>query len=246
MLSLDRQNYWRGVYQSEHPGWRPATEVFAGLVRRELRVGGRLLDLGCGRGGILEQITDTEMAMVGIDPDFYSLRHHRMPELPRAVATSHVLPITNGSFDVVVASWLLEHVAKPLHTWNEIRRILRPGGAFIFLTPNARHPLTWANRVFGRMGRFQKAFVARLYSRSEADTFPTQYRSNTEQALNTLARDGGLQLEELNFVADPSYLAFSDPMYRLSCALDKQLAHDRHIHLVGLARKPSNGFDYNE
>ena len=78
MLSLDRQNHWREVYAAAHPGWRPATERFAALVRAARPPGTRLLDLGCGRGGLVEQIDDPA-GVVGIDPDFASLRDHRLP-----------------------------------------------------------------------------------------------------------------------------------------------------------------------
>ena len=50
MLSLERQNELREAYRRANPGWRPATEVYADLVRGRLSGQARLLDLGCGRG----------------------------------------------------------------------------------------------------------------------------------------------------------------------------------------------------
>jgi SAM-dependent methyltransferase len=237
MLSLERQNAWREVYAAAHPGWRPATERFAAHVRAGLGPAARLLDLGCGRGGLVEQLDFPAARIVGIDPDFDSLRQHRLPRLPRAAALSGRLPLAAATFDVVAASWLLEHLPDPATTFAEIGRVLRPGGVFIFITPNGRHPLAWANRAAGQLGRAQGRLVDRLYGRAEADTFPTVYRANSAAALVGLCAAAGLSLATLEFVADPTYLAFSRPMYRAMAAFEDRLPADRRIHLVGVARR---------
>ena len=240
MLSLERQNAWRAEYAATHPGWRPATELFAARVRAALDPAACLLDLGCGRGGLVEQLAHPTAQIVGIDPDFDSLREHRLADLPRAVA-GNGLPFVAGAFDVVVASWLLEHLPQPAATLTEIARVLRPGGAFVFITPNARHPLAWANRLAGRLGQAQGRLVDRLYGRAAADTFPTVYRANTAADLGALCAAAGLALESLDFVADPTYLAFARPIYHAAVAVEDRLPAGRRIHLVGVARRPPAG-----
>lgn len=237
MLSLEQQNTWREVYAAAHPGWRPATERFAAHTRAALGPTARLLDLGCGRGGLVEQLDFPAARIVGIDPDFDSLRDHRLPALPRAAALSGRLPFAAASFTVVAASWLLEHLPDPALTLAEIGRVLRPGGVFVFITPNARHPLAWANRAAGQLGRAQGRLVARLYGRGEADTFPTAYRANSPVVLAELCAAAGLSLATLECVADPTYLAFSRPLYRAMAAFEDRLPADRRIHLVGVARR---------
>ncbi|MEM9773061.1 MAG: hypothetical protein AAF902_00670 [Chloroflexota bacterium] len=59
MLSLDKQNELREEYRQLRPDWRPATELYADLVRSHLTPTSELLDLGCGRGGLIEQLVDT-------------------------------------------------------------------------------------------------------------------------------------------------------------------------------------------
>ncbi|MFW6098202.1 MAG: methionine biosynthesis protein MetW, partial [Chloroflexota bacterium] len=85
MLPLDRQNTLREQYRRRHPQWRPATEVYAELVRQNLRPDSRVLDLGCGRGGLVEQLEHPLRLIAGVDPDHRSLREHRLP-LPCARA----------------------------------------------------------------------------------------------------------------------------------------------------------------
>lgn len=239
MLSLDKQNELREVYRRLNPGWLPATEVYAAWVRQALRPTYRLLDLGCGRGGLVEQLEHPHAQIIGVDPDMASLRQHRLPRLPRAAAWSDSLPFVTGSFDLVFASWLLEHLAQPVHTLNEISRVLRPGGLFIFLTPNGRHPLAWLNREMGRFARLQGRLVQRLYGRHSDDTFPTYYRANTHAALQQLAGQSNLRLIRLRAIPDPTYLAFTPVLFHLACRLEARLPAERHLHLVGaLQREP--------
>lgn len=237
MLSLEKQNAWREEYRRHHPGWRPATEIFAGHVRAHLREGGRWLDVGCGRGGLVEQVRHPLEQTIGIDPDYPSLRQHRLSALPRAAAVSDLLPFAQYSFDLVTASWLLEHLPDPTATFAAIGRVLRPGGVFIFITPNARHPLSSLNRLAGRLGDLQGRLVNTIYGRSENDTFSTFYRANTPQSLGGLSQSAGLKLERLDLVADPSYLAFNRYLFNLMCAVDDRLSPDRSIHIVGICRQ---------
>lgn len=236
MLSLDRQNALREQYRALNPEWRPATEVYADLVRQNLRPSARLLDLGCGRGGLIEQLDHPLAQAVGVDPDWQSLREHRLP-LPRAAATSEALPLAAGCIDVAFASWLLEHLERPSLTMAQLARVLRPGGVFVFITPNKRHPLSGLNRMLGRFARLQGALVARIYGRAGADTFPTYYRANTAEDLRQLAAAHGLELITLQAIADPTYLAFTPALFRLMIWFEAKLSADRQLHLVGCLRR---------
>lgn len=235
MLPLDRQNALREQYRQNHPHWRPATEVYAGLVRHNLRPDSRVLDLGCGRGGLVEQLDHPLSLIVGVDPDYLSLREHRLA-IPRVQGISHRLPFVGQSFDLIFASWLLEHLARPEDDVVEISRVLRPGGAFIFVTPNARHPLAMLNRSLGRLGALQARLVRRLYARAESDTFSTTYLANDHATLSQLATNAGLRLESLTAIPDPTYLAFTPTLFRAAQWLDSRLPESRQLHLVGVMR----------
>ncbi|MCI0394435.1 MAG: methyltransferase domain-containing protein [Chloroflexi bacterium] len=241
MLSLERQNELRRQYQQINPGWRPATEVYAGLVRHHLRPNSRLLDLGCGRGGLVEQLDHQLLQVVGVDPDWRSLREHRLanhrPPLPRVAAASRALPFARGSFDLVMASWLLEHLVRPEEDFHQVGRLLRPGGHFIFVTPNRRHPLIRLNRLAGRFAGLQGRLVHRLYGRALADTFPAYYRANTPAQLERLAQESNLKLVSLDVIPDPTYLAFTPTLFHLACSLDERLPSVWRIHLVGCLQR---------
>jgi len=237
MLSLDRQNQFREQYRLTNPHWRPATEVYAALVREHLRPNSRVLDLGCGRGGLVEQLDHPLNAITGVDVDEQSLHEHRLAWLPRVAAVANTLPFRAAAFDLAFSSWLLEHLANPAHTLREIGRVLRPGGCFVFITPNKRHPLAALNQVAGRLGRWQMQLVEQLYGRSAADTFPTCYRANSLDDLQRLSRQSSLILTHLEHIPDPSYLAFTETIFHLTSRIEQQLPSNRYIHLVGILKK---------
>lgn len=235
-LSLDRQNAYRARYAQKRPGWRPATAVYEAEIRARLRPGMRVLDLGCGRGGALEQLRAAIDHPLGVDPDHRSLVEHRLPDLPRAVASADALPLPAQSVDLVLASWVLEHLPQPLDAFREVARVLRPGGALIVLAPGAWSLPALVNRTLRPLQRW---LVPRLYGRAEEDAFPVTYRANTRRRLADLAQRAGLQLDTFRAIEDPTYFAFHPLLFRLNVALVRALPSALAEHFVAVCVKPA-------
>ena len=236
MLSLEKQNIWRAEYQQRHPNWQPATELYANIVREQIITTTQILDIGCGRGGLVEQLHHPLDQVIGLDPDWLSLYEHRLT-FPRITGFSDQLPFTPNTFDLVFSSWVLEHLERPFLTFQSVARVLKPGGIFVFITPNGRHPLAFINKTLGKLGRLQGRLVAGLYGRSADDTFATHYRANSQTDLHRLATQSGLTLTALHAVPDPTYLAFNRPLFELMVRVENALPAERKIHLVGVLTK---------
>lgn len=232
MLPLDRQNRYRERYRRERPGWRSSGDEFETLTRQRVGAGSRVLDLGCGRGGVMELLWREVRRAVGTDPDLASLREHRAG-LPLVCARGEALPFAAESFDVVIALWVLEHLPEPEVVLRGVRRVLAPGGHLLFLTPNAGHPLLMVNRFSWAFPAVQKLLVPRLYGRSEADTFRVRYRANTPGRLCQLATATGFTVASQQTLSDPTYLAFSELGYRTSIWLESWLPANRYVHIIG-------------
>jgi len=230
MLSLDQQEAHRQRYVRMRPDWRPSTHVYQDVVAAHLSAGGRVLDLGCGRGGVMERLHHGAGFASGLDPDLASLREHRAPALALTQGLAEALPYADGVFDLVCCSWVLEHLRDPPQAFAEVARVLAPGGHFVFLTPNVRHPLLALNRA---LRWTQGRLVSWFYGRPEADTFPAFYRANTATRIERLARVAGLKLVSLRFIGDPTYLAFCEPLFRMACLLERITPRGLRVHLVG-------------
>jgi len=230
VLSLERQERFRQRYALTHPGWRPSSHLYRDRVVNSLFPSARVLDLGCGRGGVMEQLHGMTVFTSGLDPHEESLREHRQPALSLVCGLADALPYEDGAFDVVCCSWVLEHLSHPANVFREVVRVLDAGGRFIFLTPNLRHPLLRVNQALrwteGRL-------VDRLYGREEADIFPAYYRANTASRVDALARDAGLQRISVHWIGDPTYLAFNELLFRVGSLLETITPLRMRVHLVG-------------
>lgn len=236
MLTLEQQETYRLRYAEMRPGWQPGSRAYQELVARRLTSTARVLDLGCGRGGVMERLHRRAGSVAGLDLDLDSLRENRASAaLALGCARAETLPCADGVFDLVCCSWVLEHLPDPARALNEMARVLRPGGHLIFLTPNALHPLV----MFNRATRWARGrLVGRFYDRPEADTFPAFYRANTPGRIERLARAAGLQRISLLRIGDPSYLAFNELLFRVACLLEHITPPSMRVHLVGQYRRP--------
>src|ERR1700730_8876950 len=233
LLPLDVQNAYRERYRVMRPGWRTSNEQLEELVRGYANPRTHVLDLGCGRGGVVELIWRDVRLAGGLDPDGPSLTEHHEPGLPVIRGRGAQLPFADQSFDLVVCLWVLEHVDRPDDVLSEVHRVLRPGGHFIFLTPNLRNPLLVLNRLPAPLPQLQQRVVPRMYGRVEADTFRVHYRANTESVLRRLAAQSGLEVAGLRVVSDPTYLALNSFMFRASVAAERLLPSGWGVHLLG-------------
>jgi 2-polyprenyl-3-methyl-5-hydroxy-6-metoxy-1,4-benzoquinol methylase len=98
----------------------------------------RVLDLGCRTGALTQHFADGNH-VTGLDVDHEALARAR-ERLGIETVWGNVeegLPFEDGSFDVVVAGELLEHLAMPKSLVREARRVLASGGRFVGSVPNA-------------------------------------------------------------------------------------------------------------
>ncbi len=207
-------------------------DQFDFVVQRWLTKDSVVLDLGCGRTGGIERFWKDVRVAVGIDPDPESLRD-RKNALPVLRSVGDHLPFADRTFDVVVSVWVFEHLEQPARIFAEAARVLKAGGHFIFLTPNAMNPLIVANRVGQVAPWLQHRLVSNIYGRAKGDTFAVRYRANTTGRLRKLARASGFSVMELRVIADPTYVAFNPALFRAAIFAERVLPAGLGVHILG-------------
>jgi len=112
-----------------------SAKVIAFLERAGVAVRGRVLDAGCGGGGMPLSLAEEADAVVGIDPAerFQDAgvrlgRERGLRNLHFALADGMALPFRGGSFDLVLSHAVIEHVADAPLYLQECARVLAPGG----------------------------------------------------------------------------------------------------------------------
>src|SRR6202158_6441032 len=76
LLPLAAQNAYRERYRAARPGWQTSGEHVEKLVRGYANPRTHVLDLGCGRGGVVELIWRDVKLAARLHPDKPSLRGH--------------------------------------------------------------------------------------------------------------------------------------------------------------------------
>lgn len=96
-----------------------------------------ILNVGCGFSQILPHI-DPRHSYTGVDVDQRSVEmcQRRFPQSTFAACEPYSLPFPDGSFDVVFATEVIEHVTDPQRWLSELKRVLRSGGRLELSTPN--------------------------------------------------------------------------------------------------------------
>jgi len=100
----------------------------------------RVLEVGCGWGELAEWIareTRAEVVAVDLSPRMVELACDR--GIDASVADVQALPFEDGTFDLVVAAWMLYHVPDLDRGLAEIARVLRSGGTFVASTNSRFH-----------------------------------------------------------------------------------------------------------
>jgi SAM-dependent methyltransferase len=109
----------------------------------------RVLEVGCGWGELaawIAQDTGAEVIATDLSPRMVELARSR--GVDARVADVQELPFDDGSFDAVVAAWMLYHVPDLDRGLAEIVRVLRPGRA-LFATTNSRYHLQELRELVG-------------------------------------------------------------------------------------------------
>lgn len=94
--------------------------------------GRRVLDLGCGRGRVLSQLTEQHPeALLGLDLSPGMLARWLAPGVARLAADVNQLPFRSARFDLAIAALVLAHLPSLEVTLPPILELIQPGGRLL-------------------------------------------------------------------------------------------------------------------
>src|SRR3569623_2995599 len=120
------------------PGLREHLDLLVRYTAASRKGGGRLLDVGCGDGQSLEILADLGWSVSGVEVDPGAVAVARGRGLDVRHGTLAQAALAEDTFDVVTSSHVIEHVHDPADILRQSRRVMRPGGHLVTVTPNAR------------------------------------------------------------------------------------------------------------
>jgi len=120
-------------------GWHQ--DIFEARFMRRisgLRPGGRVLEIGCGNGNgtrlIRKYFQPERISAVDLDPRMLRLARmlNRHPSVIYSQADASSLPFGDEEFDAVFDFGIIHHIPEWKKAFDEVRRVLKPGGEFLF------------------------------------------------------------------------------------------------------------------
>ncbi len=219
-------------------------DLYKTLMATRVRPGDRLLHVGCGwdRSHTAAPWLDT-CQVVGVDLDRASQdgypSHFWLADASR-------LPFADASFDLAFSEYVMEHVEDPEALLREVRRVLRPGGRFVILTPNLLSYKSLGAAALPHTAHEWAARHLRLDPRESKDVFPTLYRLNTRGALERTANRAGLQIERVARVSNgPTWFARVPGLFEAGRLLHWGMDHLAPLEplrcsLVALLKRPGD------
>lgn len=120
------------------------TAEYRGEVIRKAT--GKVLDIGCGRGMLLEEIKERGCEVYGTEVNPKSQKICEKKGIKFYSGEVEELKFDDNFFDTVILWHVVEHLEKPQQTIQEILRILKPGGRLFISTPNIK---SYLRKIFG-------------------------------------------------------------------------------------------------
>lgn len=112
----------------------------------------KLLDIGCGAGGLLLQMTRRGWEPWGIEPNERAAANSRellaVPESRIFIGVAEDAQLPADTFELITLSHTLEHMHDPLLVLAKVHRWLAPSGRVRIWVPNAA---SWESKLFGRL-----------------------------------------------------------------------------------------------
>jgi SAM-dependent methyltransferase len=195
--------------------------IFENEVAGWLRPEHTLLDAGCGRGApVLLGFRGRARELIGVDVVDFEADVSGVRLLKNDLAH---MDVASESVDVVMSRSVMEHVEDPAAVYAEVHRVLKPGGRFVFLTPNLWDYASIVARLVPN--RYHPYIVARTEGRAEHDVFPIRYRTNTRRAVRRYARDTGFDVASFRYLGQyPGYFMFNGLLFLLATGYEKLIS----------------------
>jgi SAM-dependent methyltransferase len=203
-------------------GFHPldGTMEFYGRIRSVLNSTDVVVDLGAGRGAWyfedksktrpdLRNIKPVVRKVIGLDVDPIVIDNPTTTE--NHLIIDNKFPLEDETVNVIICDYVLEHICDISSFFDEVDRILIPGGYFFARTPHKYHYVSIAARLTENSKHAKWLSILQPYRKAQ-DVFPTAYR------LNTIGDIGRLFKNYSNYtylyVSDPSYYCASKTVYR--------------------------------
>ncbi|MBS1964858.1 MAG: glycosyltransferase [Chloroflexi bacterium SZAS-1] len=167
------------------------------LDHLDLHDGESVLDCGCGMGVYMMMMSRLRnLNIVGVDGDVGRLEWAEREGVDARLSRVdiHTLPFADASFDKVLMTEVLEHIAEDRVAMREVFRVLKPGGTLALSVPHANYPLLWdpINKAIEALGLSPMRGPGPI-----TGLWSNHWRLYTPETLSSVISSAGFEIEAL-------------------------------------------------
>jgi SAM-dependent methyltransferase len=183
-------------YLSEERGIRQTFRRMLDRIERHHEPG-RLLDVGCGPGLLLDEARTRGWTTYGIEPSAWGVEQSHGRGLDVIHGTLESVELEPDSFDAIVAADVIEHVADPTVFAARIHSLLSPGGVVFIATPNIASGVArllrrwWWSVIPNHLWFFSPETLGSLLRKASLDVVETSSHPKTFSLEYYAGRFGG-------------------------------------------------------
>lgn len=131
------------------------THAASYLFAERFCAGKVVLDLGCGSGYGAARVANVAERVHGVDISeeaiSFAKARYQAPNLAYStIVPDERLPFDDATFDVALSFQVIEHVRNEIEYLREARRVLKPGGVMVVITPDRAHRLFPGQKPWNR------------------------------------------------------------------------------------------------
>lgn len=183
-------------YYRHSEKWKDIHAMWSELLNEHVWRGARAMEIGPGQSNNASKVLhDLCEFVVGLDVEKDPIGNDWIDELH--VYDGMRFPFRDQRFDVVVSRWVNEHLPDPESHFQEVYRVLKPGGKYVFRTPNLHHYMAMGSRMTPHWFHVLVANRLRNHPADHHDPWPTYYRCNTRTRIHSMLSYIGFDIDVL-------------------------------------------------
>jgi len=170
MPRLMRQDLYFELYTVENSHWwhRHKRLAVLQLLEKFNTNRGRILDIGCGTGKMLEELKQSGWEVEGIDKSVLTQKECLKRGLKIKIAdAAEKLPFKHNYFQAVLALDFLEHVQDDQKVVREIKRVLKPNGIILVSVPAYPKLYFYWDKMLGHQRRYSANGLKQLFIQAD-------------------------------------------------------------------------------
>ncbi|MEP7103730.1 MAG: class I SAM-dependent methyltransferase [Candidatus Dojkabacteria bacterium] len=230
---------YQDLYKTINKNWNDSVSIYKSIVSKLVTSETVIMEAGCGFSNLYTEEYKRAKHVIGVDISDEYLKMNDLIKEKIVSDLSSIPMIKDNSVDLIISSWVFEHLETPENVIKEFGRVLKPGGRVVFLTPNALNYVVVINKIIPHW--FRVWVATKLGGKLTVEPMKTFYRGNTLGTLNRMAKNAGLNSDETILNGDPTYVAINRFFFYIGVFIEAiislPLLNKTRVHIIGVLRK---------